>query len=393
MNETSKKNNEGKGFFSSLKGIIISITAVIVVLSSLIHSGVELYKAIKDIPKTASEENNFELFRKHFKHIPVLSQPLQIKSLDDEVTMLLEVYENGDIFVKYGGFEQWFPFKSGTKVSGFFIKHAYSEEQKIIKSAEEKELIKKILSTLSILGALTQINTGETIDIQKIAREIVESERTNQEKKPEILKKDYLVAEWKSDHPYFFSDSNKEYSHVFRAEQGYKITNIIFAESTSSRFHLISTEIISNGDEAKISFTLESGPVIDQWDGWIKGTLQTVQHRETIEQNVSFNLPEIKAKAVPTGKKTSKGPEYTFTIYLNSSIKMLSTIKGVQYQFNHSSFISNKAFSNSYQNSFSTSYNGWGCLTSVDVEIEFKDGTSKTIDFNMCSNLGPEWTQ
>ena len=101
---------------------------------------------------------------------------------------------------------------------------------------------------------------------------------------------------------------------------------------------------------------------------------------------------EIKASAQVSGEKSADGPLYTFSIFINSTPAVLDTITKVSYDFLHSTFKIQHVFSNNAKNQFSYSYKGWGCLTSVKVTIELKDGTSKTTDFNMCRSLGPEWS-
>lgn len=101
---------------------------------------------------------------------------------------------------------------------------------------------------------------------------------------------------------------------------------------------------------------------------------------------------EIKASALATGRTTPDGPEYKFSIYINSSKDGLQTIKDVRYNFNHPTFTNKQVEVDNPQDRFLYSYTGWGCLTSVGVTVELKDGTSKNFDFNMCRSLGPEWT-
>lgn len=101
---------------------------------------------------------------------------------------------------------------------------------------------------------------------------------------------------------------------------------------------------------------------------------------------------EIKASALATGKSTTDGPEYKFSLYINSSKEGLRTIKAVRYQFDHPTFKIRNVVVDNPKEQFLYSYTGWGCLTSVNVTVELNDGSSKKIDFNMCRSLGPEWT-
>lgn len=105
------------------------------------------------------------------------------------------------------------------------------------------------------------------------------------------------------------------------------------------------------------------------------------------------NVYEIKASALATGKSTPDGLEYKFSIYINSSKEGLSTIKDVQYTFNHPTFRNKQITVDNPNDQFLYNYTGWGCLTSVGVNVELKDGSSTKFNFNMCRSLGPEWTE
>lgn len=100
---------------------------------------------------------------------------------------------------------------------------------------------------------------------------------------------------------------------------------------------------------------------------------------------------EIKASAQATGETTARGPEYKFSIFINSTQTVLNSIKQVQYDFLHDTFVNKHIVTENSKDQFSYSYTGWGCLTSVNVIVKLKDGTSNTLDFNMCRSLGPEW--
>lgn len=100
---------------------------------------------------------------------------------------------------------------------------------------------------------------------------------------------------------------------------------------------------------------------------------------------------ELKAAAKATGRMTSGGPGYNFSIYINSPKSTLNTIRKVTYLFDHPTFIHKTQISDSVDNNFKVSYFGWGCLTNVRATLDFKDGETQAIDFNMCQSLGPQW--
>lgn len=101
----------------------------------------------------------------------------------------------------------------------------------------------------------------------------------------------------------------------------------------------------------------------------------------------------LKVAAQPTGRKTPSGQEYKFTIFVNSTPDVLRGIRQVQYDFKNSTFKDQLVVAMNIEDRFSTSYVGWGCLTSIAVKVSLKDGTSQAFDFNMCESLGPKWRE
>ncbi len=101
---------------------------------------------------------------------------------------------------------------------------------------------------------------------------------------------------------------------------------------------------------------------------------------------------EVKATARATGMRYSNGlPEYTFSLFINSSPATLADIKSVTYRMDHPTFKQKDYVSTDENSQFSASYKGWGCLTSVEVTVLLKSGASQKLNFNMCRSLGPQW--
>lgn len=96
-----------------------------------------------------------------------------------------------------------------------------------------------------------------------------------------------------------------------------------------------------------------------------------------------------------TAISTNKSDEYKFSIFIDSDNVEINTIKQVEYYFEHPSFENQHVIlkEEEAENKFLYTYTGWGCLTSVNVIIVFKNGSSKKLDFDMCRSLGPEWSE
>lgn len=120
--------------------------------------------------------------------------------------------------------------------------------------------------------------------------------------------------------------------------------------------------------------------------------------RENIEKLYAVRVTptnqvyELKATTRATGRHLGSGPEYVFTIFVNSPAEVLQKIKRVYYRFGHPTFRDPVQTAENPKDRFSTSYVGWGCLTRVGVRVELVDGTIQEIDFNMCRSLGPQWS-
>ncbi len=114
-------------WLKTLKGFIAALTAVLVVLPALVHSGIDVYNAVYNIPKGIKEKNNAELFQKHFRESPVFTAPVTVKGGGDTRQVSIDVYGNGDIFVLYGTNGQWFPFSAELSApAALLVRAAYA---------------------------------------------------------------------------------------------------------------------------------------------------------------------------------------------------------------------------------------------------------------------------
>lgn len=112
--------------------------------------------------------------------------------------------------------------------------------------------------------------------------------------------------------------------------------------------------------------------------------------RKAITSQADKNL--FITTATPTGQTSKDGDIYRFSISINPNSNAFSSIRKVQYDFEHSTFKNKHILTEDASNNFLYSYTGWGCLTSVGVTITSIDGISKNYDFDMCQSLGSEWS-
>lgn len=91
--------------------------------------------------------------------------------------------------------------------------------------------------------------------------------------RPSMLNLSYRLDETKSDHT-GLGRTKQTYQRKYSAQPGYKILSANFYESNAN--HVIDgprVAIDAGGESATVEFGLESGPIYDQWRGWLSGTV------------------------------------------------------------------------------------------------------------------------
>jgi hypothetical protein len=94
---------------------IVGLTGVLVVVPALINAGLDIYAVVGRLPKTEAERVNVALFKKYFNKQPVAAFPVPIRQDAGTVEVKFSVFDEGDVFIEYGKFTQWFPFPSGPR--------------------------------------------------------------------------------------------------------------------------------------------------------------------------------------------------------------------------------------------------------------------------------------
>lgn len=122
------KTSSSQGF--DLKSAIVKVTGVLVVIPALLNGVVDIYSVIAKLPKTDSEKLNLELFKKYFNKQPVAAFPIPIKQNNGTVEVRFQVFDEGDVFIEFGNYTQWFPFPktSLNRVGWLPIKQAVAQD-------------------------------------------------------------------------------------------------------------------------------------------------------------------------------------------------------------------------------------------------------------------------
>ena len=172
------------------KTILTSLVALLVIVPSVLNAVNDIWVAWQHLPIGEKEKINNTLFKKHWKENPLLSKQLIIEGKKGRIPVTIEIYTDGDIFVDYGLFTQWFPYAIAKMAShkfeiitsayaGFFskvdqnIKAVNAKPTQINNSREKNNVIReKVLSDGSIERQTININTGEVIKAERIPPQV-----------------------------------------------------------------------------------------------------------------------------------------------------------------------------------------------------------------------------
>jgi hypothetical protein len=255
-----------KTWLESLPGKITKLTAILVACIALANGAHDLYAVVAKLPIGQREKLNEELFHTNFNSKPIVDQPMEIATADMKLSLLLQVYPTGDLFVRYGKFEQWLPFKS-VKVASFSIIPEANAQLPL----PQRE---PIAATVSV-----QQNSSIYIDLDKLRTEQTRASTDAVLTHATEIEKNYLLAEMKDDHPYLLERSIREFTKTFNAEPGYRISTFNFQIASANHYTPGKIKIVDNGSAVVVTFQLKSGAALDRYRGWIQGTLKTQQQR------------------------------------------------------------------------------------------------------------------
>ena len=117
--------------FHRARAWIVGPTGVLVVVPALINAGIDVYAAFAKLPKTEAERANVELFKKYFNKQPVAAFPVPIKQSNGTVEVRFSVFEEGDVYVEFGKFTQWFAFarqQAPTRIGPSLLPEAHADD-------------------------------------------------------------------------------------------------------------------------------------------------------------------------------------------------------------------------------------------------------------------------
>jgi hypothetical protein len=107
---------------------------------------------------------------------------------------------------------------------------------------------------------------------------------------------------------------------------------------------------------------------------------------------VTVATPRASATEKPGMKLRDGRPIYDFAVWLAIPADRLPEVKSVTYTFDHPSFSARyrTQTSTNRTSGFRVGYPGWGCLSHVGIKLDLLDGSSPTMDLDMCASI-PGW--
>ncbi len=94
---------------------------------------------------------------------------------------------------------------------------------------------------------------------------------------PSLVHMSYSINEVNNRHPKLLGEHTESYEIVLQPEPRYKFSQAALAEISATRVSNKRLTISDDGKSAKLKFDLTSGPMVDQYRGWLDATINTKQ--------------------------------------------------------------------------------------------------------------------
>jgi hypothetical protein len=77
---------------------------------------------------------------------------------------------------------------------------------------------------------------------------------------------------------------------------------------------------------------------------------------------------------------------YEFAVWLDLPAALRDRVRQVSYTFDHPTFLAKRHRATDAGSGFRSAYTGWGCLSTVSVQVEYRDGTpTDQFSFDQCA--------
>jgi hypothetical protein len=110
------------------KAFVVASTGLLLGVPALFNAAIDVYRAVRDIPASPLERSNNELFQKHFGRSPLSTTLATITGAQGaRFDIQVDIFDGGDLLVRYGSRAQWFPFAAPKAVGGWLIPAAHAQ--------------------------------------------------------------------------------------------------------------------------------------------------------------------------------------------------------------------------------------------------------------------------
>ncbi len=252
---------------------VAAITALLAALAGLVKVGLDTYNAVLATPVGESERTNESKFKEHFGKLPLVEQPVMLRDKNDTTEMLVQVYHNGDVLVRYSGIDRWLPYKSAAPA-------APPKKFSLLASANAQPASVPA-AVVPRPSAPTSLPEGKrppiTVDLEAYRRAAAVRAAPGAFAAEPTSKFALSDIQYSSGG---LSKSTRVYEKVFPAAPGHKITSFDLQPASLNNAHIRSAQIVDGGKALRVEYSLTSGPLFDQYRGWIHATISVDQGRD-----------------------------------------------------------------------------------------------------------------
>ncbi len=180
-----------KEIFNSWEKSALALVAFLVVIPSIINAAGDVWVSVQNLPIGNKQKVNAAMFEDHFNETPAASERIDVENDLGTLTIAIDVYENGDIFIHYGQFTQWFPFQNREVIAAKFNLGLFASAlARADKNANYKDsrqtTFPKIQYRKASKTAIERISTLEDGAVEKILIDVNSGE---------VMKTDFLARQ------------------------------------------------------------------------------------------------------------------------------------------------------------------------------------------------------
>jgi hypothetical protein len=127
MEEPDRNAAEAGPFWTRTKAWIAGLTGVLIGVPALVNAGWDVLVAVRNLPRTAEEREQQDLYKRYFNEQPLGTYEIPVKTASAVLTYRLRIYSE-HIFSQFGDRALWFPIAAPTLKSTAWFPSAHAQE-------------------------------------------------------------------------------------------------------------------------------------------------------------------------------------------------------------------------------------------------------------------------